>query len=591
MKITVVGIGKLGLGFALLLENSGHQVLGVDLSETYVKNLNQKTYETYEPDYVNLLKNSKHFRATTSLKEGMEFSDLIYILVQTPNSGSDKFYDHTILSNLLVNINRLDNGKAKCIIIGCTVMPGYSENVLPALLPTNYVYAYNPEFVAQGAVIEGFRQPDMVLIGTKSQKLIEILSELYTNITFNQPKFCIVTPTEAEIVKIGLNAFLTTKISYANMISDLCKNMNVDAVQVLNSIGSDSRIGNKFLKPGDSYGGPCLPRDTRALALLLKQNNIDNGILNATSHYNDVHVTEQVRRLHPNREGKIIFNHVSYKKDNMPIIDESASIKKALMLAKDNQVEIWGTCEIIDEIKKQYGNKFCYLTYKEYNFKQVDQIHLRCVHYNNDLYDFRSNLRDCFQVENLDQLHNIGEDVQFDTFGSDTDTWYHKQFYSYVSSYNGAHMKQKYFQLVREVILPYLGINQALVQTFPSFRIQLPEKRAVAHPHTDYELNHPYGEINFTYAFTDMYETNTIVIETSPGNNQYKRIILDENNIMSFNGNQCRHYNDINKTGKTRVSMDFRVLPLNYFNPDNVKNSYSSSRKFSDGGYYTLVSL
>ena len=103
-SITIIGIGKLGLGFALILEKH-YNVLGIDINQDYVNNLNNKTYTTNEPEYTELLSKSTNFKASTNLKEGLEHSDIIFIIVQTPNSGNDKFYDHSILSNLLVKIN------------------------------------------------------------------------------------------------------------------------------------------------------------------------------------------------------------------------------------------------------------------------------------------------------------------------------------------------------------------------------------------------------------------------------------------------------------------------------------------------------
>ena len=106
-NISVLGIGKIGLGFALLLEKSGFNVLGLDIINSYVDNLNNKTIEFSEPGYNELLQNSKNFTATTDLKQAVEFSDILYILVQTPNGGGEKFYDHTILSNLLLKISNI----------------------------------------------------------------------------------------------------------------------------------------------------------------------------------------------------------------------------------------------------------------------------------------------------------------------------------------------------------------------------------------------------------------------------------------------------------------------------------------------------
>jgi UDP-N-acetyl-D-mannosaminuronic acid dehydrogenase len=127
-NITVIGIGKLGLGFALLLEKSGYNVVGVDIFPDYVQKINDKTIQFTEPQYNDLLTNSKNLRASTNLNEGLDHSNIIFIIVQTPNGGGSKFYDHTILSNLLERINNI-KPVDKTIIIGCTVMPTYIEQI------------------------------------------------------------------------------------------------------------------------------------------------------------------------------------------------------------------------------------------------------------------------------------------------------------------------------------------------------------------------------------------------------------------------------------------------------------------------------
>ena len=190
-NITVLGIGKLGLGLALLIEKAGYNVLGIDINEEYVKQLNNKTFKTKEPAYENLLQNSKNFKASLDLDEGLNYSDIIFIMVQTPNSGGNKFYDHSIVSNLLQKINekKVEN---KHIIIGCTLMPKYIDEVGLFLLSDckNVTLSYNPEFIAQGEIIKGFLNPDMVLIGTYSQELGEILREIYSKIVKTNPKYC-----------------------------------------------------------------------------------------------------------------------------------------------------------------------------------------------------------------------------------------------------------------------------------------------------------------------------------------------------------------------------------------------------------------
>jgi UDPglucose 6-dehydrogenase len=369
MNITVIGIGKLGLGFALLLEKHGYIVMGIDINEEYVSSINSKTITFHEPGYNELLKESKNFYASTNLEEGLRFSDIIFILVQTPNGGGERFYDHSILSNLLMKINKLDYFN-KDIIIGCTVMPGYIDQIAKTLLPDSFI-SYNPEFVAQGDIIYGFENSDIILVGTEHEHLCVLLESIYS---FNKKgTFCHMTPLEAEIVKISLNGYITTKISYANMISDLCDNLGANKNVVLDAIGCDSRIGKKYFKPGYSFGGPCFPRDTLALKQLLDQNSIQSSIIKATSDYNGFHIDFQVKELLKMGKSEYIFENVSYKESSIPLIEESAKLKIAKRLAKLGiKVIIHESQEMIEQVKKEYGNLFQYIPCCNLNEKVIN---------------------------------------------------------------------------------------------------------------------------------------------------------------------------------------------------------------------------
>jgi nucleotide sugar dehydrogenase len=362
-NITVIGIGKLGLGFALLLEKAGYNVLGVDVNSSYVDNLNSRDFVASEPGYNELIQNYTQFRATTSLQEGVEHSDIIFIIVQTPNSGGDRFYDHSILSNVLVNINKL-KPKNKEIIIGCTVMPKYIDEIGKYLIANCYnsFLSYNPEFVAQGDIIKGFERPDIILVGTESPCLENILTPIYTKMVLNTPKFCYMKPVEAEIVKIGLNSFITTKISFANMVSDLCDKIGADKHIVLDSIGSDSRIGNKYFRPGYSYGGPCFPRDTMAFEKVLNSHYLNSDLLRATTSYNKSHIFYDTLKLMETNKDHYRFENVCYKENStIPLIEESAKLKIAKELVKRGKaVTIVGNEDIITEVRKEYGGLFDY---------------------------------------------------------------------------------------------------------------------------------------------------------------------------------------------------------------------------------------
>jgi len=362
-NITVIGIGRLGLGLALLIENAGFNVCGVDIFPSYVKSLNDKTFKTKEPEYESLLKNSKNFKATTDLQEGLNHSDIIFIIVPTPNRGGDRFYDHSILSNLLLKINK-HKIKNKSLIIGCTVMPGYIRDIANLIIKDceNTTINYNPEFIAQGEIVKGFRNPDIILIGTNDDTLGDKLKEIYKNIACTDPKYCILKPIEAEMVKISINGFITTKLSFANMISDVCDRLGADKNIVLKSIGRDSRIGNKYFNPGYSFGGPCFPRDTKALKQVIDSVNINSDLLDATTKYNEEHSLFQTNQLLKEGKEAYVIEDICYKEGSkIPIIEESAKLKIAKNLVKaGKKVIIKDESHMIDEVIKEYGNLFEY---------------------------------------------------------------------------------------------------------------------------------------------------------------------------------------------------------------------------------------
>ena len=222
-----------------------------------------------------------------------------------------------------------------------------------------------------------------------------------------------------------------------------------------------------------------------------------------------------------------------------------------------------------------------------YNKKHLDKVSIK----NN--YKFINLVSELFDCE-LNNLHNSTEE-KYDLFtelGKDTQTIYHKIFYQKLNE-GWNDIKIEYENFIKNEILPYLGLEEALIQQFPTFRVQLPNNVAVVinHYDSDDKHKHPTGEINFIYALTDMYDTNTIYVETMPRLEEYEPILLNAGECICFNGNKCSHHNKINKTGKTRVSWDFRVLPLNYYDQNSGLESVTTNKKYIEGGYYKRIKV
>lgn len=373
-NISIIGIGRLGLCTALCFEAKGYNVVGVDTIESYVDNINNKKFKSLEPSVERYLQNSKNLRATTLLKDAIDHSDLIMIYVPTPSVQGPESYDHSILSNVLSSINeyKVEN---KHVVIGCTIIPGYINNVGRHLIKDckNTTLSYNPEFIAQGSIIHDTENPDMILIGEGSLEAGKRLFDLYSVVSPNA-KIYRMSSSSAEITKLGLNCFITTKIAFANMIGDIAdRTENADKDVILQAIGSDSRVGSKYLRAGYGFGGPCFPRDNRAIGYYAEKVGVEPIIPNATDNANRLHTQLQIEQivadpinnlpLDISRRGEcIIIENVCYKNNCLvPIIEESQKLVIARELVRRNFcVIIRDTEAILEQVRREYGSVFVY---------------------------------------------------------------------------------------------------------------------------------------------------------------------------------------------------------------------------------------
>lgn len=360
-KIILIGIGRLGICTAMVFEKAGYEVLGVDINEEYVQKINNKTFVSYEPHVSEMLAQSKNFTAITNEQEALNYSDMIFICVDTPSTGDDRYYDTFKLDSVLRVINEAKPSN-KHIMIMCTVLPGYIRNQGRQLIKdcTNCTLNYNPEFIAQGAIIKGFLNPDVVLIGAETEESGRRIKEIYVNSVENQPFYAIMSPESAEVMKISLNCFVTTKIAYANMIGDIADSTpGADKYEILKAIGHDSRVGTKCLMCGWSYGGPCFPRDNRALAGYATKIGIDAKISKATNEINLQHVDFMVKQFLAKNKDTYIFENVAYKSPcDVPICEESAKCFVAVKLAQaGKKVILRDKPHILEDAKRLFGSQ------------------------------------------------------------------------------------------------------------------------------------------------------------------------------------------------------------------------------------------
>jgi len=363
MKIGVIGAGRLGICFALLCEQAGYDVLVSDVRDGYVKNLQNKIISTNEPEVAKLLTTSPRLSATTNNLKVIRECDVIYTLVATPSS-KDGSYDVSAVWKVVEDLKKAGkkNTNGKAFIVGCTTNPGDCAEFQKELNDLNIDVFYNPEFIAQGTIIKDLRRADMVLIGGKRNETYDQLCELYNRIQETPPKISIMSTTAAELVKLAVNCFLTTKISYANMVGQVMalSGMEDEIPTVLGAIGDDSRIGRKYLNFGFGFGGPCLPRDNRAFASHAKKLGLDYDLGSTTDNFNNEHATFiKDYFVYRNPENlPFYFDYVSYKKGT-DILTESQQYRLCIDLLDDGyEVYINDNDAIMDMITNDLSDKY-----------------------------------------------------------------------------------------------------------------------------------------------------------------------------------------------------------------------------------------
>ena len=362
-KIGILGIGKLGLCFALNLERSGYEVLGVDVSPDYVEEINSKKFISSEPKVNQYLLASRNFTATLDLAQLInEEISTIFIAVATP-SNPDGGYNHDQINRVFGELKTFGPRRKVCdLVIVATTMPGYCDVAAKSIEGLNYRLSYNPEFIAQGNIIHDQQYPDQVLIGEANEDAGDKIEAIYKKMCLNEPVFCRMNRLSAEICKIATNCFLTTKISFANSIGDLATKVGAEPEKILAAIGSDSRIGSKYLGYGFGFGGPCFPRDNRALGKFAVDSGYELLISKATDEVNRRHLEFQFQQWMENipQEKVITFEYITYKKGTF-LTEESQQLALAIKLAKaGRKVHINDQKQVIDWLISTYGDLFTY---------------------------------------------------------------------------------------------------------------------------------------------------------------------------------------------------------------------------------------
>lgn len=294
MKIAVVGTGYVGLVSGVCFAESGHQVVCVDIDQKKVDRLKAGEMVIYEPGLEVLLhRNIKEnrIRFTTNLREALEHADMIFLALPTP-PGEDGSADLSYILGVAADIGKLlaELKKYKVIINKSTVPVGTAELVRDKILEYyqgDFDVVSNPEFLREGAAVEDFMKPDRVVVGCRSEQARKMMQQLYAPFVRQGNPIYFMDERSAELTKYAANSYLAMRITFMNELANLCEKVGADVETVRIGMGSDNRIGKRFLFPGIGYGGSCFPKDVRALVQTSNQYNYDYRILNAVIDIND----------------------------------------------------------------------------------------------------------------------------------------------------------------------------------------------------------------------------------------------------------------------------------------------------------------
>ena len=333
-RVSVVGLGKLGAPLAAVLASRGFTVTGLDVSKTLVDALNAGKMPIVEPQLNELIAaNRQRLSATMDAGEAVDKSDASFVIVPTP-SDSTGFFSNRFVLQAMESLGKALRNKTgyHMVVITSTVMPGTTGSEIKAALEAasgrkvgpDLGLCYNPEFIALGSVVR------------------DMLQTIYLQMCENKPPVQRMNFINAELTKISVNTYVTTKISYANMLADICDRLpGADVDAVTKALGADTRIGPKYLKGAMGYGGPCFPRDNVAFAALARKIGARADVAEATDRINNYQVDRLTALVGKFAKAgtRIAILGLSYKPQT-PVVEESHSVKLAAKLADAGYVVV-----------------------------------------------------------------------------------------------------------------------------------------------------------------------------------------------------------------------------------------------------------
>jgi UDPglucose 6-dehydrogenase len=317
MQVGVIGLGRLGLPLAGVLAERGHSVVGIDSDPVRVDALALRTLPIAEPEVQELLDTHVRRMAFGTDPALLHRAEVVFIVTPTPSAPDGAFsleYVEEAIRTAAPHLRR-----DVLVVVVSTVMPGHMRR-LAEMVPCGL--AYNPQFIALGSVVRDLRSPDFVLIGADRTEDTIRLSEFYRGIA----PLRIMNTMSAEIAKLALNCYVTMKISFANMLGEICDALGADARAVTGAIGCDRRIGHAYLSPGTAYGGPCFPRDNAAFVQVVLRAGATPLMPVATQAVNLQQTARLIEKVVSAGARRVAVLGLAYK-PGTPVYEESAGLK------------------------------------------------------------------------------------------------------------------------------------------------------------------------------------------------------------------------------------------------------------------------
>ncbi len=394
-NIAVIGLGKLGYPMAQFLSSSGAKISCYDKDEKLVNDLKKNHGEhLHEIGLNNLVNNNNELIYTNSIADCIIDAEIIYITVPTP-SKLDGSFSNDIIIEILDEVAKviLKNKKSYIININSTVQPGSIENEIIPFLESkelinnkNFYILYNPYFVALGSVIRNLEEPDYLLIGSSSIYAAKKITKFYNSL-YKNPKIRHLNFKEAELTKLLVNTYLTTKISYSNFVKNVCKNFDdISDLRVLETVGLDGRIGTKFMLPGGPYSGPCLPRDNLSLKKFCLDNNIQNSFSDEVQKINN-DTLENLYKIISQLKNRFKIKSFGFLglgyKSNTQCFEESYSIKMMEFLESLNikvfyydpyLTEKFSSTKVTSFEELSFNSDIIFLSYIDQHFNPIVQV-------------------------------------------------------------------------------------------------------------------------------------------------------------------------------------------------------------------------